>query len=106
MPRQLARAATTGGQAEAIVVDFGEVETGFFREAGGSIASQSQHMSPSNGIHKRWTSQVAFYRLPERLTRIVARLESNRVGAGQQVAEVFVRLAVGTLLGVIWSRRH
>jgi hypothetical protein len=28
-----------GGQAEAIVVDFGEVETGFFREAGGSIAS-------------------------------------------------------------------
>ena len=34
-----------GGQAEAIVVDFGKVETGFVLEAGGSIASQSQQIS-------------------------------------------------------------
>ena len=34
-----------GGQAKAIVVNFGEFETGFFREAGGSIASLSQQMS-------------------------------------------------------------
>ena len=36
----VARAATSpGGQAEAIVVDFGEVETGFVLETGGSVAS-------------------------------------------------------------------
>jgi hypothetical protein len=36
----VARAATSpGGQAEAIVVDFGEVEPGFVLETGGSVAS-------------------------------------------------------------------
>ena len=34
-----------GGQAEAIAVDFVDVETGFVLEAGGRIASQSQQMS-------------------------------------------------------------
>ena len=34
-----------GGQAEAIVVYFGEVETGYLLGTGGSIASQSQGIS-------------------------------------------------------------
>lgn len=38
-----------GGQAEAIAVDFGDVETGFVLEAGGSIAfrRESPQMSSS-----------------------------------------------------------
>ena len=34
-----------GGQAGAIAIDFVDVETGFFVEAGGSITLQSQQMS-------------------------------------------------------------
>jgi hypothetical protein len=33
------------GKLKAIVVDFGEVETGFVLETGGSVASQSQQTS-------------------------------------------------------------
>jgi hypothetical protein len=55
----------------------------------------------SDGFHKRWTSHVAFDCLPESLTSIVAYLKSTPVGTGENVAEVFILLAVGTLLGMI-----
>ena len=51
LPRSLARADATrrAKGAEAIVVDFGKVETGFVLEAGGSIAfrRESPQMSSS-----------------------------------------------------------
>ena len=54
-----------------------------------------------DGYHKIWTSHVAFDRLPESLTSIVTCLESTFGGTGEHVAEVFILLVVGTLLGMI-----
>jgi hypothetical protein len=48
----------------------------------------------SDGFHKRYTSHVAFDRLPESVTSIVACLESTSVRTGEQMAEVFVHLSV------------
>ena len=56
----------------------------------------------SDGFHKIWTSNFAFDRLPESLTSIVVCLKtSTPVGSGEHVAEIFILLAVGTLLGMI-----
>ena len=41
LPKSLHPAGCGGGQAEATVVDFRKVKTGFVLEAGGGIASQS-----------------------------------------------------------------
>ena len=54
-----------------------------------------------DGFHKIWTSLVAFDRLLESLTSIVACLKSTHVGTGEHVTEVFILLAIGTLPGMI-----
>jgi hypothetical protein len=64
--------------------------------------SLTQVLYPAfDGFHNVWTSHVAFDRLPESLTSIVARLKSTPVGTGEQVLTVFILLAIGTLLGMI-----
>jgi hypothetical protein len=57
--------------------------------------------STFDGFHNVWTSHVAFDRLPESLTSIIACLKSTPVGTGEQVLKVFILLATGTLLGMI-----
>ena len=54
-----------------------------------------------DGFHNVWTSRVAFDRLPESLSSIVACLKGTPLGIGKHVLEIFLLLTVGALLGVI-----